>query len=56
VAAPGPLTKACFAEPNPAPLKAALARQGWLRDELLAPMQPASQATRQWVLELVSRR
>lgn len=51
-----PLTKACFAEPNPAPLKAALAQQGWLCDELLAPMQPASQATRQWVLELVSRR
>lgn len=50
-----PLTRACFAEPNPAPLKAALAQQGWLRDELMAPMQSASAATRQRLLELVSR-
>jgi 4-hydroxy-tetrahydrodipicolinate synthase len=40
-----PLTGACFAEPNPAPIKAALARAGWLHDELRAPMQPASAAT-----------
>ena len=40
-----PLTSACFAEPNPAPIKAALARAGWLHDELRAPMLPASPAT-----------
>ena len=40
-----PLTAAAFAEPNPAPVKAALARQGWLRDELRAPMWAASEAT-----------
>ena len=40
-----PLTRAAFAEPNPAPLKAALARQGWLADELRPPMRPASEAT-----------
>jgi 4-hydroxy-tetrahydrodipicolinate synthase len=40
-----PLTRAAFAEPNPAPLKAALARQGWLADELRAPMYPAAPPT-----------
>ena len=40
-----PLTRAAFAEPNPAPLKAALACQGWMDDELRPPMQPASEAT-----------
>lgn len=40
-----PLTRALFAEPNPAPLKGALARQGWLADELRAPMQPAGADT-----------
>ena len=40
-----PLTAAAFAEPNPAPVKAALAHQGWLRDELRAPMWPASETT-----------
>lgn len=51
-----PLTKACFAEPNPAPVKAALAAQGWLQDELLAPMQAASMPTRQRVLEALNPR
>lgn len=32
----------CFAESNPAPLKALLARQGWLHNELRAPLQPAT--------------
>ncbi|WP_321881441.1 4-hydroxy-tetrahydrodipicolinate synthase [Paraburkholderia bannensis] len=33
-----PLVRAMFAEPNPGPVKAALARQGLLRNELRAPM------------------
>ena len=40
-----PLTQAAFAEPNPQPLKGALARQGWLADELRAPLRPAAAAT-----------
>ncbi len=31
-----------FAESNPAPLKALLAQQGWLHNELRAPLQPAT--------------
>lgn len=33
-----------FAEPNPAPIKGWLARQGWMSAELRAPMMPASEA------------
>ncbi|WP_322072011.1 4-hydroxy-tetrahydrodipicolinate synthase [Paraburkholderia bannensis] len=33
-----PLVRAMFVEPNPGPVKAALARQGLLRNELRAPM------------------
>lgn len=33
-----PLVRVMFAEPNPGPVKAALARQGLLRNELRAPM------------------
>lgn len=36
-----PLARAAFVEPNPAPVKAALAAQGWIANELRAPMQPA---------------
>ncbi len=36
------LIEALFAEPNPGPLKALLARQGLLRDELRSPMTRAS--------------
>lgn len=32
----------CFAESNAAPLKALLAQQGWLHNELRAPLQPAT--------------
>lgn len=39
-----PLVRALFAEPNPAPLKALLAQQGWMTDELRAPMRAASPA------------
>ena len=38
------ITGAAFAEPNPAPIKAALARQGWLHAALRAPLRPASGA------------
>ena len=37
-----PITQAAFAEPNPAVIKGALARQGWLADGLRAPMLPAA--------------
>ncbi len=39
-----PMIRQFFSEPNPGPLKAMLARQGWLRNELRAPMTPASEA------------
>lgn len=39
-----PWVEMCFAEPNPAPLKAVLAQAGWMRNELRAPMMPASEA------------
>ena len=45
-----PLVRALFAEPNPAPLKAVLARQGWLANELRTPMTSASGATEQTAL------
>lgn len=40
-----PLTRALFAEPNPAPLKGLLARQGRMDGALRAPMRPAAPAT-----------
>ncbi len=46
-----PLTAAAFAEPNPAPVKAALARQGWIANALRAPMHCASEATAQALLD-----
>lgn len=45
-----PLVRAAFTEPNPAPVKAALAREGWLADELRAPMQRAAPATAEALL------
>ncbi|WP_206956867.1 4-hydroxy-tetrahydrodipicolinate synthase [Trinickia acidisoli] len=39
-----PLLRALVSEPNPAPVKAALAVQGWIANELRAPMMPASEA------------
>lgn len=50
-----PVTRAAFAEPNPGPLKALLCRQGWLADELRAPMQPAATATGDALWEAISR-
>lgn len=40
-----PLTRAAFAEPNPMPIKAALAQQGWMANELRAPMLPSTDAS-----------
>lgn len=51
-----PLTRALFAEPNPAPVKGLLARQGWLADELRAPMRPAAAATVDAAEACLSRR
>nr|WP_051510161.1 4-hydroxy-tetrahydrodipicolinate synthase [Hylemonella gracilis] len=42
-----PLIQALFAEPNPGPLKAALAGQGRMREELRAPMTPVTPALRE---------
>lgn len=38
-----PVVRAAFAEPNPAPVKAALAQRGLIRNELRAPMTRASE-------------
>lgn len=40
-----PLTRALFAEPNPAPVKGLLTRLGWLAPDLRAPLTPATAAT-----------
>ncbi|RJG07408.1 4-hydroxy-tetrahydrodipicolinate synthase [Noviherbaspirillum cavernae] len=37
-----PLIQLLFSEPNPGPVKAALAMQGWIGDELRLPMTPMS--------------
>ena len=39
-----PVIEAMFAEPNPASIKAALAREGWIANELRAPMMAAMMA------------
>lgn len=38
-----PLIQTLFIEPNPAPVKTALALQGWIKDELRAPMLGSSE-------------
>lgn len=47
-----PLIEALFGEPNPSPLKAMLAHQGLIRNELRAPMMPATPAQTQRIIEL----
>jgi 4-hydroxy-tetrahydrodipicolinate synthase len=42
-----PLIRLLFSEPNPAPIKAALAMQGRIRDGLRLPMTPMSAAGRE---------
>jgi 4-hydroxy-tetrahydrodipicolinate synthase len=49
-----PLIRLLFSEPNPAPLKAALAMQGLLRDELRLPMTQASSECRTRLIEALA--
>ena len=49
-----PLIQALFVEPNPGPVKTALALQGLIRDELRAPMQTSSEATTQRLKEILA--
>ncbi len=49
-----PLTRALFEEPNPGPVKAALARRMGLRNELRAPMSRASSACSRRVMETLA--
>lgn len=39
-----PMIRALFSEPNPGPIKALLARSGWIAEELRLPMTPVSTA------------
>lgn len=48
-----PVVDAVFAEPNPAPLKAALAQQGLIRDGLRPPMMAANAETAQRLLAMI---
>lgn len=48
-----PLTAAAFMEPNPAAIKGALARQGWMDDAVRAPMVAAAQGSADAVLAAV---
>lgn len=47
-----PLIEALFGEPNPGPLKALLAHQGLIQNELRAPMTPATSAHAQGLIQL----
>lgn len=47
-----PLINLLFAEPNPGPVKALLAAQGWMADELRPPMQAASARLRAQLVAL----
>lgn len=49
-----PVVEACFAEPNPAPIKALLASQGAMRAGLRAPMEAASAAHAQRIAALAA--
>lgn len=50
-----PWVEACFAEPNPAPVKALMAQAGWMRNELRRPMTPASTALAQRLQALLAQ-
>jgi 4-hydroxy-tetrahydrodipicolinate synthase len=47
-----PIIEAMFAEPNPASIKATLAAQGWIKNELRTPMTQATQPAWQEGLEI----
>jgi 4-hydroxy-tetrahydrodipicolinate synthase len=49
-----PLVQAVFSEPNPALIKAALAHQGQIHNELRLPMMPASAVAEQRLLALLN--
>lgn len=49
-----PVLRLLFSEPNPGPLKAALALQGWTSEELRLPMLPASAACRDSLREALA--
>ncbi|MGR4867255.1 4-hydroxy-tetrahydrodipicolinate synthase [Variovorax sp. LARHSF232] len=51
-----PLIELLFADANPGPLKALLAREGLIQEELRAPMTRASDAVRESLAGLLSRR
>jgi 4-hydroxy-tetrahydrodipicolinate synthase len=50
-----PLIRLLFSEPNPGPLKAALALQGWIREELRLPMTPITDRCRQRIATALSQ-
>lgn len=50
-----PLIQSAFAEPNPAPVKAALASLGHMRAELRSPMQAASATMREQIVRELQR-
>lgn len=50
-----PMIEALFAEPNPGPVKAALARQGLIEPELRAPMTAASPALGDRIERIIAR-
>jgi 4-hydroxy-tetrahydrodipicolinate synthase len=50
----GPLTRALFDEPNPAPVKALLAHRGECANELRLPLTPASQALQSRLVGMLS--
>jgi 4-hydroxy-tetrahydrodipicolinate synthase len=50
-----PLFKDLFMETNPVPVKAALARGGWMTDDVRLPLVPASETTRHRLDQLLTR-
>jgi 4-hydroxy-tetrahydrodipicolinate synthase len=46
-----PMVRALFSEPNPGPIKAVLARQGWIENELRLPMTSASPVCEQRLVQ-----
>ena len=48
-----PLIRMLFSEPNPGPIKAALARDGWGKDELRLPMTTVSASCRNRIAEIM---
>jgi 4-hydroxy-tetrahydrodipicolinate synthase len=48
-----PLIRVLFSEPNPGPVKAALARDGWIKDELRLPMTSVSVECKSRIAEIM---